>query len=69
MSGRITRWEQLAKNRGRKGELHLIFDNSGSSTVRYMKDSLCNGQDLKGNVYASEGKNNESVLEDGRRKS
>lgn len=62
VSGRITRWEQLAKNRGRKGELHLIFDNSGSSTVRYMKDSLCNGQDLKGNVYASEGKNNESVL-------
>ena len=28
-----------------------------------MKDSLCNGQDLKGNVYASEGGTNQSVIE------
>ena len=64
VSGRITRWEQLKKNfNNKKGELKLVFDNSGSSTVRYMKDSLCNGQNLKGNVYASEGKTNQSVLE------
>lgn len=62
VNGRITRWEQLKKH-NRSGELKLVFDNSGSSTVRYMKDSLCNGKDLKGNVFASEGGTNESVLE------
>lgn len=62
VTGKITRWEQLAKS-NRKGELKLVFDNSGSSTVRYMKDSLCNGQDLRGNVFASDGKTNQSVLE------
>lgn len=62
VSGKITRWEQL-KHHSRTGELKLLFDNSGSSTVRFMKDSLCGGKDLAGNVYASEGKSNLSVLE------
>lgn len=62
VSGKITRWEQL-KHHSRMGELKLLFDNSGSSTVRFMKDSLCGGKDLAGNVYASEGKSNLSVLE------
>lgn len=51
VSGRITRWEQL-KHSGRKGELKLVFDNSGSSTVRYMRDSLLAGQQVAGNLYA-----------------
>ena len=42
VSGKITRWEQLTYSSGKKGELKLVFDNSGSSTVRYMRDSLCN---------------------------
>ena len=62
VSGKITRWEQL-KHHSRQGELKLVFDHSGSSTVRYMKDSLCNGHDLQGNVYASEGGTNQSVIE------
>lgn len=62
VSGKITRWEQLSHH-SQKGELKLVFDNSGSSTVRYMRDSLCNGKDLGGNVFASEGKSNLSVLE------
>ncbi len=61
VTGKLTRWEQLGKGT-KKGELSLVFDNSGSSTVRFMRDSLCNGNDLKGNVYASEGGTNESVL-------
>ena len=36
----------------KKGELNLVFDASGSSTVRYMKDSLNGGKDLQGNVFA-----------------
>ena len=49
--GEITRWEQLGHGT-KKGELKILFDHSGSSTVRYMRDSLCNGKELKGNVYA-----------------
>lgn len=51
VSGRITRWEQL-KHSGKKGELKLVFDNSGSSTVRYMRDSLLASQQVAGNLYA-----------------
>lgn len=51
VSGRITRWEQL-KHSGKKGELKLVFDDSGSSTVRYMRDSLLAGQQVAGNLYA-----------------
>lgn len=62
VTGRITRWEQLSHSK-RKGELKLVFDHSGSSTVRFMQDSLCAGDPVKGNVYASEGGTNESVLD------
>ncbi len=51
VSGEITRWEQLSHS-SRKGELKLVFDNSGSSTVRFMRDSLCNGKELSGNLFA-----------------
>lgn len=62
VSGRITRWEQL-KHHSQSGPLNLVFDNSGSSTVRFMRDSLCGGKELQGNVFASEGGTNTSVLD------
>lgn len=61
VSGRITRWEQLTYVSGKRGELKLVFDHSGSSTVRYMRDSLCNGKELKGNLYAQG--NNRAVID------
>lgn len=60
MTGKITRWEQL-KNSKKKGNLSLVFDNSGSSTVRFMRDSICKGEPLKGNLYAQG--SNEAVIE------
>ncbi len=62
VSGHITRWEQLHSHT-RSGELKLVFDNSRSSTVRFMRDSLCGGKQITGNVYASDGGTNVSVLE------
>lgn len=62
VAGDITRWEQLPRS-GKRGTLKLVFDHSGSSTVRFMRDSLCGGRDLAGNVYASEGGTNLSVKE------
>ncbi len=62
VEGKITRWEQL-KNHTQSGKLSVVFDNSGSSTVRFMRDSLCNGKEMKGPVYASDKGTNLSVLE------
>ena len=51
VQGRITDWKQLEVTH-RSGKLSLVFDASGSSTVRYMKDSLNAGKELKGNIFA-----------------
>ena len=32
----------------------MLFDHSGSSTVRFMKDSLNGGKPLSGNIYAED---------------
>lgn len=39
----------------------VVFDNQGSSTVRYMLDSLIPGQQLGSNVFAAKG--NDSVID------
>ncbi len=54
VEGKITDWSQLRHNNGKKGEIELVFDNNGSSTVRYMQDSLCGGGKLKGKLRAAE---------------
>lgn len=51
VQGRVTDWKQLEVTH-RSGKLSLVFDASGSSTVRYMKDSLNGGKELKGNIFA-----------------
>ena len=37
VTGKITKWEEL-KFAKKRGTLNLVFDNEGSSTVRYMTD-------------------------------
>lgn len=51
MSGKLTRWDQLEMGT-RKGDIAVVFDASGSSTLRFMKDSLNGGIPLKGKLYA-----------------
>lgn len=60
VSGKITKWEQMRYSQ-KQGEVSLVFDHSGSSTVRYMRDSLCGGQELKGNLFAQG--SNQAVIE------
>jgi phosphate transport system substrate-binding protein len=59
MTGKLTRWEQL-KGAKQKGKLEVVFDNENSSTVRYIRDSICGGTQLKGNLKS--GKNNKDVI-------
>ena len=60
VNGDITKWEQLSHGQ-KRGPVSLVFDNSASSTVRYMRDSLCGGRQLEGNVFAQG--TNEAVIE------
>lgn len=60
VTGKVTRWEQIPYSH-QKGEIQLVFDNTQSSTVRYVEDSLCGGKALQGNVYAQ--KTNEAVID------
>lgn len=53
VEGKITDWSQLHHNNGQKGEIEIVFDNNGSSTLRYMQDSLCAGGKLKGKLRAA----------------
>lgn len=50
LTGEITEWNQLEPSK--LGKISVVFDNEGSSTVQYMKDSLLNGGKFGQNVFA-----------------
>jgi len=54
MSGEVTKWNELYPD-SRLGDIKVAFDNPKSSTVRYVVDSIMQGQPLKtdGNVRAA----------------
>lgn len=43
-----------------KDKYNVVFDNAGSSTLRFIKDSIMNGEELGPNVFAANG--NDSVV-------
>jgi phosphate transport system substrate-binding protein len=59
MTGKITRWSQLG---GKSNQpIEVVFDNSNSSSVRFVRDSVCAGAPLKGNI--KEAKTNQKVID------
>lgn len=50
LSGEVTQWNQVEPSK--LGQIEVVFDHQGSSTVQYMRDSLLNGRDFGPNVYA-----------------
>lgn len=50
LSGTVTRWDQIEPSK--MGNINVVFDEAGSSTVKYMKDSLLCGKEFGSNVYA-----------------
>lgn len=62
MNGKITRWSQLAGND--TTTIKLVFDNTGSSTVSYMRDKfLEKGKKISDNPNAFAQKNNAAVFD------
>lgn len=60
MQGTINRWEKLRKATT-KGDIQVVFDNQNSSTVRYVRDSLCGGATLGKHLTAL--KSNQEVID------
>lgn len=50
LSGDVTRWDQVEPSK--LGEISVIFDHQGSSTVKYMRDSILDGRPFGPNVSA-----------------
>lgn len=50
LSGKVTDWNDIEPNK--MGKINVVFDDAGSSTVKYMKDSLLLGKEFGTNVYA-----------------
>lgn len=50
LSGEVTRWDELEPSK--MGNINVVFDDAGSSTVKYMRDSLLRGKEFGPNVYA-----------------
>lgn len=59
LKGKYETWRDLEPSK--LGKISVVFDHQGSSTVRYMRDSLLNGEPFGDNVFAQG--NNPAVFE------
>lgn len=59
-TGKTTRWNQLDP-KSKMGDIEVVFDNTNSSTVRYVIEKVNNGAELKGNIKATH--TNEGVID------
>ncbi len=59
-TGKTTRWNQL-NPKSKMGDIEVVFDNTNSSTVRYVIEKVNNGAELKGNIKATH--TNEGVID------
>jgi len=59
VTGKISQWSQI-QHAKTKGNIEVVFDNENSSTVRYIRDSICGGAELKGNLKT--GHTNQEVI-------
>lgn len=51
LSGEITEWKWVEPG-NKSGNIDIVFDYNGSSTVRYMTDSIMDGKSFGKNVFA-----------------
>lgn len=59
LTGNITDWNELSPNK--MGEIAVVFDHQGSSTVEYMRNKVTGGKPFAKNVYAQ--KTNKEVFQ------
>lgn len=49
--GKITRWDDVFSSR-KHGEISIVVDHSKSGVLRCLREVVCDGQAIKGNLYA-----------------
>lgn len=59
LTGKTTNWKEI-NPKSTLGNIQLVFDNPGSGTLRYVRDSVIAGQELSTKASALE--NNEAVI-------
>ena len=52
LTGKLRDWNEISPSD--LGEIKVVFDSSYSSTVKYMRDSLMNGEPFGPNIYAQD---------------
>lgn len=60
MTGELTSWKQM-NSQSKYNDIAVVFDNPNSSTVRFIKDSICMDKPLYDGLRAHE--NNQAVLD------
>lgn len=50
LTGKLKRWSDIEPSK--LDSIKVVFDHQGSSTVKYMRDSITHGQPFAANVYA-----------------
>jgi phosphate transport system substrate-binding protein len=53
LSGQVSNWNQIFPT-SKLGKISVVFDNNGSSNVRYLQDKLLSGNSLASNCFASQ---------------
>ena len=53
LSGQVTNWNQIYPT-SKLGKISVVFDNNGSSNVRYLQEKLLAGKPLASNCFASQ---------------
>ena len=51
-TGKVMKWGEITPTKLKRDSIAVVFDGSGSSVTRYMRDSLLNGKPFIKNVYA-----------------
>lgn len=52
LEGKVTSWGQFGPDMRKMGDIKIVFDHEGSSTVQYMRDSVMHGAAFGPNVFA-----------------
>lgn len=53
LTGEFTSWDMIPGSDKKLGKITTVFDHKGSSTTRYMIDSLLNGRAMSQNIMAA----------------
>ncbi len=61
LSGKVSTWKDIGKNKNRKDSITLVFDNPGSSIVGYVLDSINKNEPLPKNSFSAN--TNEKVID------